>query len=91
MGEGVPLVRLKNAQHYEDGLMAISKGCGGQAGCFSQRVIEDLSRILGQPGAQAVIHYMPAEWRSDPKAVVDGLTVIFHNGAEIILQQMVAS
>ena len=90
MEEGVPLVRLKNANYYEEGLKEICRGCGSEVDCFPKRIIADLSKILGQPGAEAVIHYMPAHWKSDPKAVIDGLTGIFHGGADVILQQMVA-
>jgi hypothetical protein len=89
--EGVPGIRLKNATRYEEGLMEISRGCGYLPGCFSKRIVEGLSNVLGQPAAQAVIHYMPPKWKSDPKAVVDGLTGIFHDGADVILQRMVPS
>jgi hypothetical protein len=82
-------MRLKDAQRYEQGLQKISEGCGFQAGCFSRRIAEDLSRILGRREAEVVIHYMPPKWRSDPRAVVAGLTDIFHGGADVILRQMV--
>jgi hypothetical protein len=86
--EGFPVQRLKEAQRYEQALLEISKGCGSQAGCFSKRVTEELARILGRREAEVVIHYMPPRWRSDPTAVVSGLTDIFHGGADIILRQM---
>jgi len=87
--EGMPTLRLKNAQRYEEELLRISEGCGSRAGCFSKKVTEDLSRILGRQEAEVVIHYMPPRWKSDPKAVVAGLTNIFHGGADVILQKMV--
>jgi hypothetical protein len=87
--ESLPAERLKDAQQYERRLLEISRGCGGQAGCFSKRVMDELSRILGRREAEVVIHYMPPRWRSDPTAVVAGLTDIFHGGADVILRQMV--
>jgi len=83
------VLRLKDAHRYEEGLLEISKGCGGEAGCFSRKVMEDLSEILGRREAQTVLHYMPAQWKSDPRAVVDGLTDIFHGGADVILRKMI--
>jgi len=81
--------RLKDAHHYEEGLLEISRECGDQAGCFSKIVMEDLSKILGKREAEVVIHYMPPRWQSDPRAVVAGLTDIFHGGADVILRMMV--
>lgn len=74
---------------YAEQLSKMARECERSGVSFSGKVMRDLAEILGPAGAQAVIYFLDGDNISNPKRLVDGLLRLFHQGASVILTNLV--
>lgn len=78
-----------DVNYYVARLSKIAAECRRSGQSLSGKVMLCLSEMLGSSVAQAVIYYVDGEGLADPRSLVEGLVRLFHQGASVILAELV--